>query len=170
MPVYRLKSSTAGRNMAGARSLWRATGMKGRRLQQTDHCGGQPSFTQFVPATCTSGPGPAGGARDRSRGRCGQRVQHHCRGTTALRWATTACCIRCPAATSSPTRWNTWSTRTAPMPWCASPTATRSPRHVDGRHAAEHPRGVRLGGPMEAGKVKLANPTKPRRSSSRSST
>ena len=28
MPIYRSKTSTAGRNMAGARSLWRATGMK----------------------------------------------------------------------------------------------------------------------------------------------
>ena len=28
MPAYRSKTSTAGRNMAGARSLWRATGMK----------------------------------------------------------------------------------------------------------------------------------------------
>ena len=28
MPDYRSKTSTAGRNMAGARALWRATGMK----------------------------------------------------------------------------------------------------------------------------------------------
>ncbi|HNE27398.1 MAG TPA: hypothetical protein PLH12_09665, partial [Pseudomonadales bacterium] len=28
MPTYRSKPSTAGRNMAGARALWRATGMK----------------------------------------------------------------------------------------------------------------------------------------------
>ena len=28
MPTYRSKTSTAGRNMAGARALWRATGMK----------------------------------------------------------------------------------------------------------------------------------------------
>ena len=27
MPQYRSKTSTAGRNMAGARALWRATGM-----------------------------------------------------------------------------------------------------------------------------------------------
>ena len=48
MPVYRSKTSTAGRNMAGARALWRATGMK-------DDDFGKPiiaisnSFTQFVP-------------------------------------------------------------------------------------------------------------------------
>ena len=28
MPDYRSKTSTFGRNMAGARALWRATGMK----------------------------------------------------------------------------------------------------------------------------------------------
>ncbi|MDD2722028.1 MAG: dihydroxy-acid dehydratase [Gallionella sp.] len=48
MPVYRSRTSTHGRNMAGARSLWRATGM-----QEADF--GKPiiaianSFTQFVP-------------------------------------------------------------------------------------------------------------------------
>ena len=48
MPAYRSKTSTQGRNMAGARSLWRATGM-------TDEDFGKPiiavanSFTQFVP-------------------------------------------------------------------------------------------------------------------------
>ena len=48
MPEYRSKTSTGGRNMAGARSLWRATGM-------TDADFSKPiiavanSFTQFVP-------------------------------------------------------------------------------------------------------------------------
>ncbi|MCW9035898.1 MAG: dihydroxy-acid dehydratase [Rhodospirillales bacterium] len=48
MPDYRSKTSTHGRNMAGARGLWRATGM-------TDEDFGKPiiavvnSFTQFVP-------------------------------------------------------------------------------------------------------------------------
>src|ERR1700723_1784470 len=48
MPVYRSRTSTAGRNMAGARALWRATGM-------TDGDFNKPivavanSFTQFVP-------------------------------------------------------------------------------------------------------------------------
>src|SRR6201995_1386833 len=48
MPTYRSRTSTAGRNMAGARALWRATGMK-------DNDFGKPiiavanSFTQFVP-------------------------------------------------------------------------------------------------------------------------
>jgi len=48
MPEYRSRTSTHGRNMAGARGLWRATGMK-------DGDFGKPiiavvnSFTQFVP-------------------------------------------------------------------------------------------------------------------------
>jgi len=48
MPAYRSRTSTHGRNMAGARSLWRATGMG-------DEDFGKPiiaianSFTQFVP-------------------------------------------------------------------------------------------------------------------------
>ena len=48
MPAYRSRTSTHGRNMAGARSLWRATGMG-------DDDFGKPiiaianSFTQFVP-------------------------------------------------------------------------------------------------------------------------
>ena len=48
MTVYRSRTSTAGRNMAGARALWRATGMQ-------DGDFGKPivavvnSFTQFVP-------------------------------------------------------------------------------------------------------------------------
>src|SRR5947209_14319115 len=48
MPAYRSRTTTHGRNMAGARGLWRATGM-------TDSDFGKPiiavanSFTQFVP-------------------------------------------------------------------------------------------------------------------------
>ena len=48
MPDYRSRTSTHGRNMAGARALWRATGMKNDDF-------GKPiiavvnSFTQFVP-------------------------------------------------------------------------------------------------------------------------
>ncbi len=48
MPAYRSRTTTHGRNMAGARGLWRATGM-------TDADFGKPiiavvnSFTQFVP-------------------------------------------------------------------------------------------------------------------------
>ena len=51
MPKLRSATSTQGRNMAGARALWRATGMK-----ENDF--GKPiiavvnSFTQFVARAC----------------------------------------------------------------------------------------------------------------------
>ena len=48
MPVYRSKTSTAGRNMAGARSLWRATGMKDGDFDKPIVAVAN-SFTQFVP-------------------------------------------------------------------------------------------------------------------------
>ena len=48
MPRYRSKTTTEGRNMAGARSLWRATGMKDDDFQKPI-IAVVNSFTQFVP-------------------------------------------------------------------------------------------------------------------------
>ncbi|SIS42781.1 dihydroxy-acid dehydratase [Neptunomonas antarctica] len=48
MPVYRSKTSTSGRNMAGARALWRATGMKDDDFHKPIIAIAN-SFTQFVP-------------------------------------------------------------------------------------------------------------------------
>jgi dihydroxy-acid dehydratase len=48
MPEYRSKTSTAGRNMAGARALWRATGMKDDDFKKPIIAVAN-SFTQFVP-------------------------------------------------------------------------------------------------------------------------
>ena len=48
MPTYRSKTSTAGRNMAGARALWRATGMQDADFQKPI-IAVVNSFTQFVP-------------------------------------------------------------------------------------------------------------------------
>ncbi len=48
MPEYRSKTSTAGRNMAGARALWRATGMQDEDFQKPI-IAVVNSFTQFVP-------------------------------------------------------------------------------------------------------------------------
>jgi dihydroxy-acid dehydratase len=48
MPVYRSRTSTSGRNMAGARALWRATGMKDDDFQKPIIAIAN-SFTQFVP-------------------------------------------------------------------------------------------------------------------------
>ena len=48
MPEYRSRTSTAGRNMAGARSLWRATGMTDEDFQKPIIAVAN-SLTQFVP-------------------------------------------------------------------------------------------------------------------------
>ena len=48
MPVYRSRTTTEGRNMAGARSLWRATGMKDGDFKKPI-IAVVNSFTQFVP-------------------------------------------------------------------------------------------------------------------------
>ncbi|MDQ6969959.1 MAG: dihydroxy-acid dehydratase [Mariprofundus sp.] len=48
MPVYRSRTTTAGRNMAGARALWRATGMKDGDFEKPI-IAVVNSFTQFVP-------------------------------------------------------------------------------------------------------------------------
>lgn len=48
MPEYRSRTTTAGRNMAGARSLWRATGMKDDDFEKPIIAISN-SFTQFVP-------------------------------------------------------------------------------------------------------------------------
>lgn len=48
MPQYRSRTTTSGRNMAGARALWRATGMKDEDFQKPI-IAVVNSFTQFVP-------------------------------------------------------------------------------------------------------------------------
>mgnify|MGYP003963732975 FL=1 len=48
MPEYRSRTTTHGRNMAGARSLWRATGMKDEDFDKPIIAIAN-SFTQFVP-------------------------------------------------------------------------------------------------------------------------
>ena len=48
MPIYRSRTTTAGRNMAGARALWRATGMKDDDFEKPI-IAVVNSFTQFVP-------------------------------------------------------------------------------------------------------------------------
>ena len=110
MPAYRSRTTTHGRNMAGARGLWRATGMK-------DEDFGKPiiavvnSFTQFVP----------GHVHLKDLGQLVAREIEKA-GGVAKEFNT----IACRRARSSPTASNTWSTRIAPTRWCAFPIATRS--------------------------------------------
>ena len=98
MPQYRSRTSTHGRNMAGARALWRATGMK-------DGDFGKPiiavvnSFTQFVPGHVhLKDMGQLVAARSK-RLAASPRNSTPSPSTTASPWATAACSIPCPAAT-----------------------------------------------------------------------
>ena len=126
MPAYRSRTTTHGRNMAGARGLWRATGMK-------DGDFGKPiiavvnSFTQFVP----------GHVHLKDLGQLVAREIEEAGGVAKefntiavddgiamghdgmLYFAAVARDHRRHAS-------NTWSTPIAPTPWSASPTATRS--------------------------------------------
>lgn len=113
--------------MAGARALWRATGM-------TDADFGKPiiavvnSFTQFVP----------GHVHLRDLGKL-VAEQIEAAGGVAKEFNTIAvddgiamghgvCSIHCHPASSSPIQSSTWLTPTAPMLWSVSLTATKSPR------------------------------------------
>ena len=79
MPHYRSRTSTHGRNMAGARALWRATGMK-------DGDFGKPiiavvnSFTQFVPGHVHLRDLGALVARKSRPPAASPGIQHHRRG------------------------------------------------------------------------------------------
>ena len=126
MPVYRSRTTTHGRNMAGARGLWRATGMK-------DGDFGKPiiamvnSFTQFVP----------GHVHLKDLGQMVAR-EIEAAGGVAKEFNTIAVDDGIAMGHdgmlySLPSREfiadsasNTWSTRIAPTPWSVFPTATRS--------------------------------------------
>jgi dihydroxy-acid dehydratase len=113
--------------MAGARALWRATGMK-------DGDFGKPiiavvnSFTQFVP----------GHVHLKDLGQLVAR-EIEAAGGVAKEFNTIAVddgiamghdgmLYSLPSRDLIADSSNTWSTPTAPTPWSASPTATRSPR------------------------------------------
>lgn len=98
MPEYRSHKSTRGRNMAGARALWRATGMTDEDFKQN-----KPiiavvnSFTQFVPGHVH--------LKDIGQLVC-REIENTAESpknsilsplTTELLWDTTECCIPCQA-------------------------------------------------------------------------
>lgn len=107
MAFYRSRRSTHGRNMAGARGLWRATGM-------TDEDFGKPiiavvnSFTQFVPGHVHLKDLGQLVAGEIERRAVSPRNSTPSPWTTASRWAMTGCSIRCPRVKSSRIRSNTW--------------------------------------------------------------
>jgi len=127
MPQYRSYTTTQGRNMAGARALWRATGMKDGDFNKPI-IAVVNSFTQFVP----------GHVHLKDLGQLVAR-EIEASGGVAKEFNTIAVddgiamghggmLYSLPSRDLIADPWNTWSTPTAPTPWSASRTATRSPR------------------------------------------
>ena len=137
MPEYRSRTTTAGRNMAGARALWRATGMKDDDFHKPIIAVAN-SFTQFVPGhvhlkdmgqLVAREIEKAGGvAKEFNTIAVLPKSSTPSPWTMASPWVMTACSVRCRAAISLLTASSTCVTPTAPMHWCASPTATKSPQ------------------------------------------
>lgn len=94
MPQYRSRTSTHGRNMAGARALWRATGMKDEDFSKPI-IAVVNSFTQFVPGHVHLKDMGQLVARQIEAVGVWQKSSTPLRWTTVLRWATAACCIPC---------------------------------------------------------------------------
>lgn len=77
MPEYLSRTTTAGRNMAGARALWRATGMQDGDFQKPIIAVAN-SFTQFVPGHVhLKDMGQLVAREIEKAGGGGQRVQYH---------------------------------------------------------------------------------------------
>ncbi|BBI49761.1 hypothetical protein HORIV_21820 [Vreelandella olivaria] len=98
MPEYRSRTTTAGRNMAGARALWRATGMQDGDFQKPIIAVAN-SFTQFVPGHVHLKDMGQLVAREIEKAGGLPKSSIPSRWMTASLWATTACSTRCLAAT-----------------------------------------------------------------------
>ena len=145
MPALRSRTSTHGRNMAGARGLWRATGM-------TDSDFGKPivavanSFTQFVPGhvhlhdlgqlVCREVERAGGVAKEFDTIAVDDGIAM---GHAGMLYSLPL------ARADRRQRRSTWSKRTAPDALvCISKLRQDHAGHADGRPAAQHPRRVRL--------------------------
>ena len=98
MPQYRSRTSTAGRNMAGARALWRATGMQDEDFEKPI-IAVVNSFTQFVPGHVhlkDLGQLVAGKSRPLA---ASQKNSTRSQWTTVSPWGTTACFTACHRGT-----------------------------------------------------------------------
>jgi dihydroxyacid dehydratase/phosphogluconate dehydratase len=98
MPQYRSRTTTHGRNMAGARALWRATGMKDGDFDKPI-IAVVNSFTQFVPGHVHLKDLGQLVAREIEKAAAWPRNSTPSPSMTASPWATAACCIRCLRAT-----------------------------------------------------------------------
>ncbi len=98
MPQYRSRTTTHGRNMAGARALWRATGMKDGDFNKPIIAVAN-SFTQFVPGHVHLKDMGQLVAREIEKSGGVARNSIPSQWMTVSPWVTAACCIRCPVAT-----------------------------------------------------------------------
>ena len=147
MPAYRSRTTTHGRNMAGARGLWRATGMKNEDF-------GKPiiavvnSFTQFVPGHVHLKDLGQLVAREIEKAGGVAKSSTRSRSMTASRWAMTACSTACRRARSIAD-----SVEYMVNAHCADAHGVHlqlrqdHARHADGGAAHQHPDRVRLGRP-----------------------
>ena len=154
MPALRSRVTTHGRNAAGARSLWRATGM-------TDGDFGKPivaianSYTQFVPGHVhlkdVGDIVADGGARGRRRA---ARVPHHRRRRRHRDGPRRHALLAAQPRAHRRLRRVHGQRALPPTRWSASPTATRSrPGMLNAALRLNIPTVFVSGGPMEAGKA-----------------
>ena len=110
--------------MAGARALWRATGMKDDDFNKPMIAIAN-SYTQFVPGHVHLKDMGDLVAAEIAKVAVLPGSFILLRWMTALPWATTVCSILCHRGILSLTLWNIWSMPTVPMHWYVFPTATR---------------------------------------------
>jgi len=152
MAGYRSRTTTHGRNMAGARALWRANGMSEADFEKTHHRHRQ----QLHPVRARSCPParhwPAVKKVIDAVGGWGAEFKHHRPSTTASRWATAGMLYSLPSrdliADSVEYMVNA---HCADAMVCITKLRQNHAGHDDGRRAHQHPDHLRFGGPMEAG-------------------
>ena len=167
MPDYRSRTSTHGRNMAGARSCWRATGMK-------DGDFGKPiiavvnSFTQFVPGHVTSRIS-GNWSRPKSRRRAGVAMEFNTIAVDdGIAMGHDGMLYSLPSRDLIADSGRIHGQRPLRRRHGLHLQLRQDhPGHVDGGHALNIPTIFVSGGPMEAGKIKgverADRPPRPRR-------
>ena len=155
MPKYRSHTTTQGRNMAGARALWRATGMKDDDFNKPMIAIAN-SYTQFVPGhvhlknmgDLVAGEiAKAGGIA---------REFHTIAVDDGIAMGHDGMLYSCHHETLSADSVEYMVNAHCADAWCVSPTATKSHRGCSWPLCALNIPAIFVsGGPMEAGKTKL---------------
>ena len=135
MPDYRSKTSTHGRNMAGARALWRATGMKDEDFKKPIIAIAN-SFTQFVPGHVHLKDLGQLVAREIERVGGVAKEFNTIAVDDGIAMGHDGMLYSLPSREIIADSVEYMSTPTVPTPSCASPTATRSPLACSWLHCA----------------------------------